>query len=58
MTLCKNNKMNVCRNCEAKFFVTANEDGACNKPATADGPHVAKYDFDLSDDVLECEIPI
>ena len=56
LTLCKNNKMNICKWCEGKFFITANEDGACVKPASPNGPHVAKYDFTLNDDVLLCEI--
>ena len=44
--------MNICQKCEAKYFLTANEDGACVKG----GEHVAKYDFDKSENVLECDI--
>ena len=58
LNLCKNNKMNICRYCEMKFFITANEDGVCTKPAVESGPHVAKFDFDLNEDVLQCEIPL
>ena len=58
LTLCKNNKMNICRTCEGKFFVAANEDGACVKPGVKDGPHTPMYDFTISENVLECEIPL
>ena len=52
LKLCKNNGMNICRNCETKYFLGANNDEACIKG----GAHVAQYDFDISDNVLECEI--
>ena len=44
--------MNICKNCEAKYFVTANDDEACK--AKNEGAHVAAYDFDKSDNVMEC----
>ena len=52
LTLCKNNKMNICKRCEQKYFVLANGDDQCKKG----GAHDPKYDFSLSDNVLECEI--
>ena len=44
--------MNICRVCEAKFFISANKVGACKVTGLAHDP---KYDFALSDNVLECE---
>ena len=44
--------MNICRVCEAKFFISANKVGACKVTGLAHDP---KYDFTLSDNVLECE---
>ena len=52
LTLCKNNKMNICKKCEAKYFLTANDDDACK----AGGAHEPMYDFTKSDNVLECII--
>ena len=31
LTMCKNNKMMVCKNCEKKYFPTNNNPGNCNK---------------------------
>ena len=52
LTICKKNKMNICRVCEAKFFISANKVGACKVTGLTHDP---KYDFTLSDNVLECE---
>ena len=52
LTLCKDNKMNVCKNCEIKYFLTANQSGACTKGDA----HEPQYDFSKSENVLECEI--
>jgi len=29
LTLCKNNKMNICAKCDQKFYVAGNKDGVC-----------------------------
>ena len=55
LTLCKNNKMNICKQCEAKYFLTNNEEGMCVK-AGEEGIHMPGYDFSKSENVLECEI--
>ena len=55
LTLCKDNKMNICKVCEAKYFVSANEDGACPKGGD-DVNHIPAYDFTISENVLECGI--
>ena len=55
LTLCKDNKMNICKVCEGKYFVSANEDGACPKGKEGEN-HIPGYDFTKSDNVLECEI--
>ena len=54
LTLCKNNKMNICKNCEGKYFVSANENGKCTKGDNQ--PCDPQYDFTKSEDVLECGI--
>ena len=54
LTLCKNNKMNICKRCEGKYMVAGNEPGRCTK-----GDDLAcdpQYDFTINDDVLQCEI--
>ena len=50
LTIAKNNKMNVCKNCEQKYFVNAS--ASCSKGET----HEAQYDFTKDEDVLKCEI--
>ena len=52
LTLCKNNKMNICKKCEAKYFLTANSDDKCCKG----GPCDPAWDFTKNDDVLQCGI--
>ena len=52
LELCKKNKMNICRICEAKYFVTANKEGECEGGKA----HEPGWDFSLSDNVLECAI--
>tara|TARA_B110000305_G_C19060007_1_gene456652 strand:+ start:479 stop:622 length:144 start_codon:yes stop_codon:yes gene_type:complete len=47
--------MNICKVCEAKYFVSANEDGACPKGGD-DVNHIPAYDFTISENVLECGI--
>ena len=51
LNLCKTSGMNICKKCEIKYFLTANKDGACIKG----GAHDPQYDFELSENVLECE---
>ena len=31
LNMCKDNKMNVCKLCEAKYFLTNNDEGSCTK---------------------------
>ena len=55
LTLCKNNKMMICKVCEGKYFITANEPGACGA-GKDDDAHIPAYDFSISENVLECAI--
>ena len=52
LNMCKDNKMNICRHCEQKYFLTNNDEGSCNKNPV----HEPQYDFTLNEDVLQCEI--
>ena len=45
--------MNICGKCEGKYKVAGNADGRCTIDGGACDP---KYDFNLSENVLECEI--
>ena len=44
--------MNICKKCEAKYFLTANSDDKCCKG----GPCDPAWDFTKNDDVLQCGI--
>jgi hypothetical protein len=52
LTLAKNNDMNICRNCEMKFYIKGNRADTCGGTQ----PHILMYDFTQSEDVTECEI--
>ena len=52
LTLAKNNGMNICARCEAKFYITGNREDSC----MGEHKHIQKYDWTKSEDVLECEI--
>ena len=47
--------MNMCKCCEGKYFITANKEGQCVKGG-AEANHIAAYDFEKSENVLECGI--
>ena len=38
--------MNICKNCDIKFFIAANNGEACKN--NGGGAHVVKYDFEKS----------
>ena len=52
LTMCKNNKMNVCVNCDMKYYVKGNP--TCSKSLS--GHCTPKYDFTKDDNVLNCEM--
>lgn len=52
LTLARDNKMNVCKKCEQKYYVAGNRAGSCYADQ---GTHVAGYDFDKDrENVLNC----
>jgi hypothetical protein len=53
LTLLKNLKKNLCKNCNDSYKVVVNKTGLCH---TTGGAHDPKYDFSKSDDVLLCQI--
>ena len=52
--LWKTNNMNVCRKCEGRYYKAAEHTG-CAK--NAGGAHTPMYDWTLSEDPMNCEIP-
>ena len=53
LTMCKQNNMNICKLCDMRFH---NGAAHINCGANNMGPHNAKYDFTIDENVLNCEI--
>ena len=51
--MCKQNRMNICKACEMKYHVAAEH---TNCGANNAGAHTPQYNFELDEDVLNCEI--
>ena len=49
--MCKNNNMNYCKVSGKRYYKAAEHNGLNG------GPHTPKYDFTLSENVMDCVIP-
>jgi len=54
LTLARNNKMNICKKCDQKYYVAGNVVGSCYADEQT---HIAMYDFTKDpSNVLNCAI--